>query len=186
MIAVLPNIITFFRICGSVSLVFIEPLTVAFFIIYTLAGISDVLDGFIARHFKATSEFGTKLDSIADFLFYGVMLLKILPLLIKTLTWGIWIAVIGIILVRICSYTLAAVKYHRFSTLHTYLNKLSGITIFFVPYFIKLPLGLTVCNIVCVVAAIAAIEELIIHIRARTYDTSTKTLISHKKTNGAV
>lgn len=186
MISLLPNIITFLRICGSVSLIFIEPLTVAFFVIYTLAGISDVLDGFIARRFNVISEFGTKLDSIADFLFYGIMLLKIFPILTKTLPLGMWAAVIAIIAVRICSYTLAAVKYHRFAALHTYLNKLSGITIFFIPYFIKMPMGLTICNIVCVVAAIAAIEELIIHIWSKTYNSSTKTIIFYKKSNGAV
>lgn len=186
MISLLPNIITFFRICGSVSLIFIEPLTVAFFVIYTLAGISDVLDGFIARRFNVISEFGTKLDSIADFLLYGIMLFKILPILAKVLSIGVWVAVIAIIAVRICSYSLAAVKYHRFASLHTYLNKLSGITIFCIPYFIKMPIGLIACNIVCIVAAAAAIEELIIHIRTRTYNSSTKTLIFHKKSNGAV
>lgn len=180
--AFLPNVITAFRICGSLSLIFIEPLTVAFFIIYTLSGISDALDGFIARRFGVTSELGTKLDTVADFLFYAVMLVKILPILIKTLPSGIWIAVAAIIVLRIFSYTLATVKYHRFPTLHTYLNKLSGITLFTVPYFIKHPIGVAVCIAVCAVIALATVEELIIHIKAKDYNGATKTLLFTNKT----
>ncbi len=188
MLAVLPNIMTVFRICGSVSLIFIKPLTVAFFIIYTLSGISDVLDGWIARRYHVTSELGTKLDTIADFAFYTVMLLKILPLLKEILAREIWVFVSVIILIRIISYSLAAIKYHRLATLHTYLNKLTGITLFLVPYFIKLPFGNIICIIACSVAGIAAIEELIIHLSSKSYDSSKKSLlfIKHKKTNGAV
>ena len=92
-----------------------------------------------------------------------------------------------IILVRIISYSLAALKYHRLPTLHTYLNKFTGITLFFVPYFIKLPFGDIICIIACAVAGIAAIEELIIHLSSKDYDSSKKSLIfaNHKKTNGA-
>lgn len=188
MIAILPNLITLFRICGSVSLIFIKPLTIAFFIVYTLAGISDAIDGWIARRYHVTSELGTVLDTIADFLFYAVMLVKLLPTLRNILPSKIWIAVFAIIFVRICSYLLAAIKYRRFATLHTYLNKLTGITIFIVPYFIKHSPAVAICITVCIVAGLATLEELIIHIRAKKYDSSTKTLlfVKHKKTNGAV
>ena len=187
MLAILPNILTIFRICGSISLIFLKPLAIAFFMVYTLSGISDVLDGWIARRYHVTSELGTKLDTIADFAFYTVMLLKILPLLKELLPREIWLFVSVIILVRIISYSLAAVKYHRLSTLHTYLNKLTGITLFFVPYFIKLPFGDIICIIACAVAGIAAVEELIIHLSSKNYDSSKKSLLlsKHKKTNGA-
>ncbi len=188
MLSILPNIMTVFRICGSVSLIFIKPLTLAFFIIYTLSGISDALDGWVARRFNATSELGTKLDTVADFAFYTVMLLKILPLLKKLLPRGIWLFVSIIILLRVISYSLAAIKYHRLATLHTYLNKLTGITLFFVPYFIKLPFGDILCIIACTVAGIAAVEELIIHLSSKNYDSSKKSLVftKPKKPNGAV
>lgn len=180
--AFLPNIITAFRIFGSLSLVFIEPLTVAFFIIYTLSGISDALDGFIARKFGLVSELGTKLDTLADFIFYAVLLIKIFPILFEVLPTGIWIAVGVIFILRVFSYTMATLKYRRFPTLHTYLNKLSGITLFTVPYFIKHPIGVAVCIVVCAVIAIATIEELIIHIKAKSYNEATKTLLFTNKT----
>ncbi len=175
--SILPNIITSMRILGALALIFTEPLTLAFFIIYTLSGISDAIDGWIARKFNATSKLGTVLDSIADLLFYTVMLLKIAPMLFEMLPGGIWIAVAAVLLIRIATYILAAFKYHRFASLHTYLNKLTGIVMFTVPYFIKLPIGTAVCFIVCSVAALASLEELIIHIRSKHYDENAKSLL---------
>ena len=70
----IPNFITMLRILGTICLFFVEPFTVAFFVIYSLAGITDVLDGFVARRLKATSEFGAKLDSASDLVFYAAMI----------------------------------------------------------------------------------------------------------------
>ncbi len=175
--SILPNIITSFRILGGISLIFVEPLTVAFFIIYTLSGISDVLDGYIARKFSAISKLGTVLDSIADILFYSIMLFKIAPILFEKLPSGIWIAVSIVIVIRIASYLLAAMKYRCFASLHTYLNKLTGVTMFTVPYFIKLPIGTSVCISVCSIAALASLEELIIHIKSKEYDGDIKSIL---------
>ncbi len=177
---IIPNIITSVRILGTFSLFFIKPFSLAFFVIYTLSGISDIMDGFAARKLGAESELGTKLDSIADLFFYAVMLIKIFPTLFDILPRAIWIAVGCIILIRLCSYTVAAVKYHRFSSLHTYLNKLTGIIIFIVPYFVKLPCGPALCIAVCAVAALAAIEELIIHIKSKEYSEKEKTIFYHR------
>ena len=76
----IPNCITILRIIGTASLIFITPLSVPFFIIYTVSGISDVLDGTIARLTKNETTFGKRLDSIADLAFYAVMLIKIFPI----------------------------------------------------------------------------------------------------------
>lgn len=173
---IIPNIITCIRIFGTLSLFFIKPLSVAFFVVYTISGVSDVLDGFIARTFHVESPLGTKLDSIADMFFYCVMLVKIFPVLFTILPTWIWIVVGAIIFTRICSYTLAAVKYRKFASLHTYLNKLTGISIFIVPYFLKRSFAPAICFAVCVIASIATIEELAIHITAAKYNENTKTI----------
>jgi cardiolipin synthase (CMP-forming) len=64
----IPNIITMFRIL-------LVPLLVIFlmegragmaFLVFVVAGISDALDGFIARMFKQKTIFGAYLDPIAD------------------------------------------------------------------------------------------------------------------------
>lgn len=76
-----PNFITFLRIIGALWLCFIRPFTTAFYVVYTICGISDMLDGWVARMTGSAGEFGAKLDSIADLLFYSVMLLRIFPAL---------------------------------------------------------------------------------------------------------
>ena len=58
---------------------------VAVFIVYSVCGVSDVVDGTLARLTGSESSFGAKLDSIADILFYGVMILRLFPLLCQTL-----------------------------------------------------------------------------------------------------
>ena len=71
-----PNICTMLRIVGTVGLLLIRPLTLPFYLLYTFCGITDVLDGTIARATNSTSEFGARLDGIADLIFYAVMIVK--------------------------------------------------------------------------------------------------------------
>lgn len=66
-------------------------------------------------------------------------------------------------IIRIISYTVATIKYRRFASLHTYMNKLTGLLVFTVPYIIFLPFARMACMIISVVAVIATMEELIIH-----------------------
>ncbi len=64
----LPNIITLGRlVLVPVVIVFIiQPNWTAAFLLFLLAGISDGVDGFLARHFDLRSELGAYLDPLAD------------------------------------------------------------------------------------------------------------------------
>ncbi len=183
MIRALPNIITSFRILGTLVLFFLEPLSPAFYIIYTLAGISDVLDGCIARGFHLTSDLGARLDSIADILFYAVMLFKIFPVLWALLPIGIWIALACVLLIRLASYIVGAIKYHRFVSIHTYLNKITGLSVFAAPYFIQLPetIAVILCGTVCGIGGVASLEELIIHLRSKDYQSAPKSIFCRNR-----
>lgn len=181
----LPNILTSLRIAGAACLMFITPLTPAFFVIYTLCGISDVLDGVIARAAHITTELGAKLDSAADLLFYSVMMIRMFPVLWERLPRLIW-AYAGLVLaLRLASYLTAAVKYHRFAALHTYLNKLTGLGVFMLPYFISTGIGTVYSFAVCTVGCLASTEELIIHIIRREYRPGVMTLLDLRKKNTA-
>lgn len=172
----IPNFITSLRVLGTICLFFSPPFSIVFYVIYTLCGLSDVLDGLIARLTKKTTEFGAMLDSIADLLFYTVMLIRIFPVLWEVLPESIWYLVAGILLIRCISYVTAAVKYKRFSARHTYLNKLTAVVLFLVPYVLLHRCGVTVCFVVCVIAILAALEELLIHLMFREYDSKRKTI----------
>lgn len=168
------NVITLLRIIGTVGLLFINPMTPPFLVIYALTGLTDMLDGFIARRTGTASEFGARLDSIADLLFYTVMLIKLVPALWIILPQAIWYAVTAVLLIRIGSYLTAAVKYRCFASLHTYLNKLTGAAAFILPYMLLISWGEIYSWAVCGLAFLASLEELAIHIFRKGYNAERK------------
>jgi len=180
----LPNFITTLRVIGTMVLFFVKPFSVQFFVIYTLCGISDIVDGFIARKYDASSELGAKLDSVADLLFYSVMAIRIMPALVMVLTEAIWITIGIIVLLRIVSYTLAAIRYKCFASHHTYLNKLTGTALFALPYFIDEMFAIPYCIIGCTIAGIATIEELVMHIVYKEYHSDMRTLLKKEVKHG--
>lgn len=161
----IPNIITSVRIFATLLLLFITPFSREFFIIYTLAGISDVLDGFVARVTKTVTEFGARLDSVADMLFYFVMIYKSLFVLRGDLSVVTWCIIGFTVIVRIISYIYSARKFRCFVALHTYMNKVTGFAVFILPYMTFLGFFNESCFAASVIAAVAAVEELLIHIK---------------------
>lgn len=64
----IPNILTFFRILlvpVFVTLIIYEQVFYAF-LVFIIAGVTDVLDGFIARVFNQKTDLGAHIDPIAD------------------------------------------------------------------------------------------------------------------------
>lgn len=178
-----PNFITSLRIIGALIMMFTTIGTVEFYVIYTFCGITDVLDGFVARMTGKTSEFGSKLDSLADLLFYGTMLVKLLPRMFSAMPNAIPVMVASLLVLRICSYLIAAFRYKKFASLHTYMNKLSGFFCFMMPYMIDIvPENIVYC-VVYAIAVAAGLEELIIHSTAVNYTRGNKTAINAVKEN---
>lgn len=75
------NIITGSRVAFSLPLLFISLSSVWFYILYLFCGLSDMLDGTIARKTNTVSSIGSKLDTIADFVFMAVCAVKMLPVI---------------------------------------------------------------------------------------------------------
>lgn len=168
--------VTSVRMAASLILLILPLLSAWFLAVYTLAGLTDALDGWVARKAGTASEFGARLDSIADLLFYGVLLLRLFPVLWQALPAMIWYAVAAVVLVRLVAYAVAAVKYHRFASLHTWLNKLTGGAIFLLPYVLSGPGGIGYSWGVCLIAFAASAEELAIHLFGNGYDAGRKTI----------
>lgn len=162
------NIITILRILGTVLLSVTVPLSGEFFVLYTLTGVTDVLDGYIARRTNTCSELGSKLDSAADLMFYGIILYRLLPILSGILPVGIWYVVMVIIILRVFTYVFTAIKYKVFMSNHTYFNKMTGFCVFLIPYLVKIPSVLIgFCTFTCVVCAVASVYDLILSFRKR-------------------
>ena len=151
------NIITGIRIVISISLLFCLPLSPVFLALYIAAGISDMIDGTVARKTGTASEFGEKLVTAADIVFTAVCLIKIIPVLDIPLWLIIWTSVIA--LIKVINIVSGFAKWHEFVAAHTVMNRLTGIALFLMPLtltFIDLKYGSV---FVCALATCAAIQE---------------------------
>lgn len=136
-----------------------------FYVIYVVSGFSDIMDGFIARKTKTTSTLGSKLDSMADMIMIGVLLFILYPIVSPSTEIIFWIILIAII--RLASMSIALKKYKTFASIHTFANKLTGIILFVFPIMLPYVPTTILMYILCAIASISAIEELIIQLRSR-------------------
>ena len=151
------NILTGFRIFGSVLLLFFPAFSLDFYIIYILCGFSDMIDGIIARKTNSTSEFGSRLDTTADFVFVVVSLFKLLPAIqIPQWLW-IWGGVIS--LIKISNIIWGYVSKKQFVSLHTIMNKVTGLLLFLWPLTVAFAELRCIAVTVCSVATLSAIQE---------------------------
>ena len=117
-----------------------------------------MVDGTIARKTNSASEFGARLDTTSDFLFFAVTLIKLLPV-IHIPKW-IWVWIVVIAIIKIFSVILGFIYTKKLISLHTLMNKITGLLLFLIPpalQFIEIKYSFAV---VCIVATIAAIQEL--------------------------
>ena len=161
----IPNSLTTLRFCGGISLIFLPLLSLTFIIVYLICGLTDMLDGFLARRLKTASSFGAKLDSVADLTFYCVSLIRLMPLLRKRLPGWIWYVVGVVIAVRITSYLVAAIRLHRFAAVHTIANKATGAMVFGVGPMLSTPYLTPYCVVLAVLAAFSSGQELVMHLQ---------------------
>ena len=151
----IPNILSALRILEAICLLFCNPAGVAFWVIYGLCGISDMLDGYLARKLHAESKAGAVLDSVADICFVVCCAIKLVPVLpIPTWLW-IWAGVI--VLIKLVNQVSALAVHKRFCFPHTLANKLTGLLLFLsVPttFWSIIPIAF-----VAVVATFAAVQE---------------------------
>ena len=67
----LPNILSASRIALCPPLLLADAMTVPFWVLYVIAGTTDMLDGFLARRWGVESKFGARLDSLAGMMTIG-------------------------------------------------------------------------------------------------------------------
>ena len=151
------NIITGCRILCSILLLFVSAFSPTFYILYLIAGFTDIIDGTIARKTNTANEFGSRLDTIADTAFVVVCMIKLLPVLTIPTWLCIWIGVIAII--KVFNIISGYMVQKKFVAKHTIMNKVTGAVLFI------LPLTLSIVDLkysggsICTIAILAAIQE---------------------------
>ena len=151
------NAITGLRILVSMGLLFSQVFSPISYGLYLIAGLSDMADGIIARKTNSVSEFGSRFDSIADFVFVAVYLIKVLPVMDIPIWLYVWTAVIA--LIKIINIISGYVMQKRYVAVHTTMNKVTGMLLFMLtPTLSIVPLiytGIPICS----VATFAAVQE---------------------------
>lgn len=151
------NIITAFRIICSVVLLFFQPFSIEFFVVYIIAGVTDMIDGAVARRLGTTSDFGSDLDTMADSALMSACLIKILPVLNIERWMYIWLIVIAVI--KAINVLSGYIVEKKMVVIHSLANRITGVLLFVLPLTIKLIEFKYSVIIVFVMATFAAIQE---------------------------
>ncbi len=151
------NAITFFRIAASIVLLFYPVFSPAFYVFYIAAGLSDMLDGLVARKTDTVSKLGARLDTMADFVLVVVCLIKLLPVLSIPAWLYAWIGIIAFI--KVVNIISGFVVQKRFVAVHSVMNKATGALLFLLPLTIPAVPLKNSAIVVCAAATLAAMQE---------------------------
>jgi phosphatidylglycerophosphate synthase len=127
----LPNALSLLRLVGTPALFWLAQLpdtrwAGAWF---GILGLTDALDGFLARRWNQTSEFGSRLDGLADLLFYpsgAALLYWLFPAYLQPNL--VYIVVTLGLLVAVNGYSW--LRFGRIILLHTNLGRWAGVLAF--------------------------------------------------------
>ncbi len=151
------NTITFFRIVAGIVLLFCPVFSPAFTVFYIAAGLSDMLDGFVARKTDTVSKLGARLDTMADFVLVVVCLIKLLPILSIPAWLYAWIGIIA--LIKIVNIISGFAVQKKLVAVHSLMNKATGALLFLLPLTIPVLLLKYAAIVACAAATFAAIQE---------------------------
>lgn len=138
---------------------------------------TDAIDGYLARKYKVTSSFGSRLDSLGDDMtvlvgLAGIFIWK--PGFIATHQSILWI-LLGLFIIQL-GFSLS--KFGRPTSFHTYLAKIAAVCqgIFLILFFFipEMPVGFFYA--VAAITAIELIEETIMVLLIREWKTDVKGL----------
>ena len=152
------NIITVSRILGSICLLFCSAFSVAFYIAYLFCGITDMVDGTIARKTNSVSETGARLDTVADIVFVAVCFAKILPLM-NFPDW-LWLWIVAVAVIKTANIVWGLIRRKKLVSVHTLLNKATGFLLFAFPLTLSVVDPMYSAVILCSLATASAISEL--------------------------
>lgn len=116
-----------------------------------------MIDGTIARRTNSTSELGAKIDTAADMVFITASLIKLLPAIDVPKWLWIWGDVIAMI--KIGNITWGYVSERQFVSLHTIMNKITGLLLFILPLTLSFAELKYSSVAVCLIATFSAIQE---------------------------
>ncbi len=153
----IPNLLSMSRIVLCLPLLLVDAMTLPFWTLYVIAGLTDMLDGFLARRWGVESKFGARLDSLADFMLVLAVGYKLFPYM--KLPTALWMMIGLIALVKMVNAICSYVVRHRIEYLHTKANKLTGFLLFIGMMIVGQSYFIPVAWVIACIALFAAIQE---------------------------
>lgn len=106
-----------------------EAMRITFVVLYIIAGITDALDGYIARKYDICTDLGADLDSYADILYYLGSAVFIYVFAKEALMTNIWFLVFTLSMFAL-EIIISWLKFKKPLFIHTLLSKFSGFMVF--------------------------------------------------------
>ena len=153
----IPNLLSMSRIVLCLPMLLVDAMTLPFWTLYVIAGLTDMLDGFLARRWGVESKFGARLDSLADFMLVLAVGYKLFPYM--KLPTALWMMIGLIALVKMVNAICSYVVRHRIEYLHTKANKLTGFLLFIGMMIVGQSYFIPVAWVIACIALFAAIQE---------------------------
>lgn len=178
-----PNTLSLFRIFLAISLLGVWHQPFVFIMVYVMCGLTDIIDGYLARKLNVASKFGSMLDSLGDMMFFSIISFWVIFKSNMTLTRIMVIVLILIVFIRGLNLMITKIRFDRLSIMHTILNKATGgIFFLFIPFLVaNHRFSLIVSMVLLFVALISSIEETLILLGSTEYDENQKSLLISKK-----
>ena len=152
------NVLTSMRIAFSGVMLLLKPLSPTFYCVYALAGLTDILDGAVARKTGTESRAGEVMDSAADLVFAAAALVCLLPIYKEEIPFWLWAAVAFVIYLKIKNTIAVFVMQRRLVKGYTFLNKITLLAVFLLP-FVCNRVPIAVYGGICAGLALAATAE---------------------------
>ena len=106
------------------------------------------------------------------------LIIVLLPVLNFTLE--IYVLILIIVILKIASAIYCYIKFKKLSTIHSYLNKITGLLIILIPVLLIFAPSENLIAIICIIATIAAIEEFLIIRYSQYLDINCESIIKLK------
>ncbi|HEX8038433.1 MAG TPA: CDP-alcohol phosphatidyltransferase family protein [Chryseosolibacter sp.] len=173
------NLITLYRIITFPLLIALALTgkTVLFKWMLLASFLTDAIDGFLARKYKAFSILGAKLDSIGDDL---TILAATAALMLQH--WDFIKEQAAVFIILFCLFILqlvaALLRYGKMSTFHTYLAKTAAVitALFLLSVFFLGSISYTLFYTAALVTGIELLEEIVLVLKLPDYRTNVKGL----------
>ena len=152
----LANIISCSRIAGAIVLFCLNEISTLFLAIYVICGITDLVDGPVARKTNSTSVLGATFDTVGDVLTYLALTKVLIKQKLVPLWIFIWILTAGVFF-GVCA-VVSRIRLKKLYLPHTYLGKIFGFAVFVLPLAMQIMPHEVWMAVICSIATVHVIE----------------------------